>query len=101
MCLTEGCENKPISRGLCRNCYHKFAKRVRRGITTWGDLIASGQCKRAKVYRGLTPAIRRDNMKRSKLLSQITDEIIEATKYNLDDDYETRMKKYNELKKYM
>lgn len=94
ICLTEGCEGKPIARGLCKTCYHRIQKRVKRaqqkeqsqfqqlkkygqydnqdstdGLedklqpndSKWGDFIASGECKPARRYRGLTAAVRRKN----------------------------------------
>ena len=60
-CLTDWCYGKPIARGLCKTCYYRLLRRVQRGTTTWGNLIAKGKCKKATRYEGLTTAVRRKN----------------------------------------
>jgi hypothetical protein len=47
-CLTPECQSEDVySRGLCRKCYDRFKKRVRRGTLKWNDLIDQGLAKRA------------------------------------------------------
>ena len=60
-CMTDLCGNNTIARGLCNTCYYRFAQRVRRGTSKWGDLIAKGYCKKVKRSSVLTTAVRRKN----------------------------------------
>lgn len=44
-CLTPSCDAKVHSRGLCFRCYNRLIRQVRRGTTSWSQLIAEGKAK--------------------------------------------------------
>ena len=58
-CMTEGCLSEVSARGVCRTCYYRLQKRVKRGKASWGELIKGGKCKIARRYPGLTSTTRR------------------------------------------
>ncbi len=60
-CLTYGCDGEIIARGVCKTCYYRLLRSVQRGNSKWNDLIACGYCKKARRYKGLTSAVRREN----------------------------------------
>lgn len=48
-CLIAECNSEGnYSRGLCRRCYRRISKRVRRGTATWQDLMDKGLIKKSK-----------------------------------------------------
>ena len=61
LCMTEGCDGKPICRKLCQRCYYRLLRRVQRDTATWGGLVNAGECSPAKRYHGMTTAVRRRN----------------------------------------
>jgi hypothetical protein len=42
MCIISGCNNKPVSRGLCPNCYSSARLAIKAGHTTWSALERVG-----------------------------------------------------------
>jgi len=81
-CLTPDCSSETIySRGLCNRCYTRQKKRVRRGTTTWEELINQGLAKRARI-KGATSAKRRAG---------------QLNKQTIEDDYSLMERKYAKI----
>lgn len=47
-CLTPDCEGGEITRGCCQNCYVRYARQVRYGEVTWGELEVLGMVRPSK-----------------------------------------------------
>ncbi len=84
-CLTNWCYCKPIARGLCKTCYYRLLRQVQRGTAKWGDLIASGNCKPARRYKGLTSAVRRENTLKTILRKKSLADYATPQRYLLPD----------------
>ena len=41
-CMIPDCERKVLRRGLCAGCYSSASRRVRKGETSWDELIEWG-----------------------------------------------------------
>ncbi len=46
------CQRIQYCRGLCTNCYQKYAKMVKKGLTTWEELESQGKAVAGKPRVG-------------------------------------------------
>ena len=49
-CITEGCDNKQRTRGLCNACYYMARVLIRDGKTTWEEMVRRGVAKPSETH---------------------------------------------------
>ena len=95
-CLISDCNSEgDYSRGLCRRCYRRISKRVRRGTTTWQDFIDKGFAQKSKNHGASTKKRREAAIKAndSKIFDVVDDlkKLQKASKKILDRGYITKL----------
>ena len=51
-CITENCNNKGGSRGLCCLCYEKAKRFIKKNNLTWDDLVSKNLALESRIHKG-------------------------------------------------